>query len=47
MPNYGEAKYWDDRYTEKEGTTFDWLLGWEDVKITLEKFAIDGLYEVG
>ena len=46
MPNYGDATYWDERYTKKKETTFDWLEGWDDVKFTLEKYAIDGLYEI-
>jgi len=25
MPNYGDPKYWDKRYTDNEGTIFDWL----------------------
>ena len=46
MPNYGDATYWDDRYTQKKESTFDWLEGWDDVKSTLEKYAVDGLYEI-
>lgn len=44
--NYGDARYWDDKYNEQQATTFDWLEGWDDVRTTLEKYAIDGLYEV-
>ena len=25
MPNYGNPKYWDRRYSQKVGTMFDWL----------------------
>jgi 2-polyprenyl-3-methyl-5-hydroxy-6-metoxy-1,4-benzoquinol methylase len=25
MPNYGDPKYWDKRYKQHEGSTFDWL----------------------
>ena len=25
MPNYGDPKYWDDRYNKQKETTFDWL----------------------
>ena len=39
MPNYGDAKYWDDRYKLKE-TTFDWLENWSDIKDLTEKYAI-------
>ena len=24
MPNYGDQKYWEERYKEPEGTTYDW-----------------------
>ena len=24
MPNYGDQKYWEERYKEQEGTTYDW-----------------------
>ena len=24
MPNYGDQKYWQEKYTEQEGTTYDW-----------------------
>ena len=24
MPNYGDNKYWDKRYTEQSNVTFDW-----------------------
>ncbi len=25
MPNYGDPKYWDKRYSDNAGTMFDWL----------------------
>ena len=25
MPNYGDPKYWEQRYDEQKDTTFDWL----------------------
>ena len=25
MPNYGNAKYWNKRYSKNKGDTFDWL----------------------
>ena len=43
MPNYGEARYWDERYTQQKNTTFDWLESWDDVKEITQKYAIDGL----
>lgn len=24
MPNYGDPKYWEQRYEDQNGTTFDW-----------------------
>jgi hypothetical protein len=29
MPNYGEIAYWNKRYKEQAGTTYDWLLNYE------------------
>lgn len=45
MTAYGESQYWDERYKSKKDTTFDWLESWTDVKSTIEKYAVDGLYE--
>jgi flagellar biosynthesis GTPase FlhF len=28
MPNYGEVGYWNKRYKEQAGTTYDWLLNY-------------------
>lgn len=25
MPNYGDPKYWEERYKSQKGATFDWL----------------------
>ena len=25
MPQYGDPKYWDERYSKYAGSTFDWL----------------------
>ena len=32
MPNYGDPKYWDERYSEQEGNTFDWLEDYPTLK---------------
>ena len=32
MPNYGDKKYWIERYDEQNGTTFDWLEDYESIK---------------
>jgi 2-polyprenyl-3-methyl-5-hydroxy-6-metoxy-1,4-benzoquinol methylase len=44
MPNYGDARYWDERYTQQKATTFDWLESWDDIKGIAEKHAINGIY---
>ena len=41
MPNYGEAKYWDDRYTKAgKEASFDWLENFETLKSTLEPYLV-------
>jgi ubiquinone/menaquinone biosynthesis C-methylase UbiE len=32
MPNYGEPDYWNKRYTNQTGKTFDWLENWSALK---------------
>ena len=32
MPNYGDPKYWDKRYTEQDGVIYDWLEKYEALK---------------
>lgn len=32
MPNYGDPKYWDERYSEQQGNTFDWLENYSSLK---------------
>lgn len=32
MPNYGDPKYWDKRYSENEGSMFDWLEDYRSLK---------------
>lgn len=31
MPQYGDPNYWDKRYTEYAGSTFDWLEDFESL----------------
>ena len=38
MPNYGSAKYWEKRYKEQKGKTFDWLEDYEGLKELFDKF---------
>ena len=40
MPNYGDQKYWEDRYEEQNGTTFDWLEDYESVKPIIDNLGI-------
>ena len=35
MPQYGEHSYWDKRYTQYAGTTFDWLETYSSLKSLL------------
>ena len=37
MPNYGDPGYWDQRYKEQEGTTFDWLEDFESIRPLIEQ----------
>ena len=40
MPNYGDKKYWIERYDEQNGTTFDWLEDYESIKPILDNLGI-------
>ena len=39
MPNYGDPTYWDARYKEQSGTTFDWLEDYPALKEIIYKFC--------
>ena len=41
MPNYGEKKYWEERYESQKGKTFDWLEDYESIKPIIENFGIN------
>ena len=41
MPNYGDPKYWEDRYKSQSGTTFDWLEDYETLNPILAEFKLD------
>lgn len=48
MPGFGDASYWEDRYKNtKVESSYDWLETWPEVKETIEKNAICGLYHNG
>lgn len=36
MPNYGDPEYWEKRYEEQEGRTFDWLESYDTLKPLIE-----------
>ena len=40
MPNYGEKKYWVDRYESQKGKTFDWLEDYESIKPMIYEIGI-------
>lgn len=37
MPKYGEPKYWEKRYKDNEGKTFDWLEDYNSLKNIIEQ----------
>jgi hypothetical protein len=37
MPNYGDPMYWNKRYKEQAGTTYDWLLNYEHFRPQVKK----------
>jgi len=41
MPNYGDPKYWEQRYVEQKETTFDWLEDYETLKPIISEFKLD------
>ena len=40
MPNYGDKNYWEERYEEQSGTTFDWLEDYESIKSIIDNPGI-------
>jgi 2-polyprenyl-3-methyl-5-hydroxy-6-metoxy-1,4-benzoquinol methylase len=41
MPNYGDHKYWEDRYKAQQGVTFDWLEDYETLKSLIDEHKLD------
>ena len=39
MPNYGDPKYWEDRYKDQKGS-FDWLEDYNSLKPTIQKLNL-------
>lgn len=53
MPNYGDPKYWENRYKDQKDTTFDWLNiyllrleDYETLKPIIDEFKLDKLSKV-
>ena len=40
MPNYGEKKYWEERYDSQKGKTFDWLEDYDSLKSIIKNMGI-------
>ena len=40
MPNYGEKKYWEERYESQKGKTFDWLEDYNSIKPIINNLGI-------
>ena len=40
MPNYGDKNYWEERYDEQSGTTFDWLEDYESIKPIIDNLGV-------
>jgi 2-polyprenyl-3-methyl-5-hydroxy-6-metoxy-1,4-benzoquinol methylase len=41
MPNYGDPKYWEDRYKAQTDSTFDWLEDYETLKPLIDNLIIN------
>jgi SAM-dependent methyltransferase len=41
MPNYGDLKYWEDRYKAQQDSTFDWLEDYHTLKPLIEDLNLD------
>ena len=40
MPNYGDPAYWDQRYRDQQGKTFDWLEDFDALKPYIQGLSI-------
>jgi hypothetical protein len=41
MPNYADADYWNQRYTEDVESPFDWLFNFQDVQEIIDYLLPD------
>ena len=46
MPNCGDKNYWEERYDEQSGTTFDWLEDYESIKPIIDNLGIKKEYRI-
>ena len=40
MPNYGDPKYWEERYNEQKDSAFDWLEDYDSLKPIIDEFKL-------
>lgn len=40
MPNYGDPKYWEERYKSQKETTFDWLEDYQTLKSIIDELKL-------
>jgi hypothetical protein len=45
MPNYGDPSYWDQRYRDQEGITFDWYVSFQSLFRLEDYDAIEPLID--
>ena len=41
MPNYGDPKYWEERYKLQKGVVFDWLEDYYTLKPIIEEIRLN------
>merc|ERR1711957_1745 len=46
MPNYGDVKYWEDRYNDTKDVTFDWLEDYDSLKPLIKQLKLSKNAEI-
>jgi len=46
MPNYGDIAYWNKRYKDQAGTTYDWLLNYEHFREIIKQHLLAKKYAI-
>ena len=41
MPNYGDPKYWEERYKSQKGIVFDWLEDYSTLKPIIDDLRLN------